>query len=189
MVSINTHSGTHLDAPAHFCKGGGTVLDVLEPWTVLFPTICLDVPATGSVGIPASILDGASAELFMAEGLLLRTGVHRLRAKGSPQYEVDHPFLEPALADELVDRFPALRLVGIDTLSVAHPDRKKEGAEVHRRLLCHHPPILIMEDIDLSRSELTRGPFHLVFTPLIHDRLDGAPVVALANLPEIRPGQ
>jgi kynurenine formamidase len=76
---------------------------------------------------------------------------------------------------------PALRLFGIDTISVAVPAEPEEGAEAHRGFLCGSPHIFILEDVDLSYGRLLEEPWTLRVYPMVFDDLEGVPVVALAE--------
>jgi len=76
---------------------------------------------------------------------------------------------------------PALRLFGIDTISIAVPAEPEEGAEVHRGFLCGSPHIFLLEDVDLSYGRLLEGPWVLRVYPMVFDYLEGVPVVALAE--------
>jgi len=182
MVRFDTHSGTHLDAPGHFCPGGPTVQDVLLPLNDLFPAFCVDLPREGGVGIDEGDMDLPPGS-YGAEALLLRTGMHRFRDKAPLAYSADHPFLMPPFVDWIVRYLPRLKVLGVDCISVAHPDHGKEAEVVHRALLCRKPPILIVEDMDLSETSLADGPFRLLLLPVVRDRVDGSPVVALAMRP------
>ncbi|HET9772040.1 MAG TPA: cyclase family protein, partial [Acidimicrobiia bacterium] len=104
-LQLGTHTGTHVDPPAHFLPGGVTVDDL--PLDVLVgPAVVADLTAVTSIGPDA--LDALALPAGTIR-LLLRTaagdGWHgRLTADG---------------AGWLVDR--GVRLVGADTLSV-EPD-------------------------------------------------------------------
>ncbi|MBI0582722.1 MAG: cyclase family protein [Methanomassiliicoccus sp.] len=180
-LCLDTHSGTHLDVPCHFCPGGPSVKDY-PPYIEIRSALCIDVPASGGTGLTGEMvaLPPRSEE---AEALLIRTGMHHCRREDPQRYAADHPFLLPSFARWLLDLFPRLRMVGIDCVSVAHPDHGPEAEEVHTTLLCRPSPVLILEDLDLSDHRLVGGTFTLVVLPMFHDRLDGTPVAALAHLP------
>ncbi len=50
-ITFNTHSGTHIDAPRHFCPGGDSVADILGAGTVFSPAGIVDIPKTGDTCI------------------------------------------------------------------------------------------------------------------------------------------
>nr|WP_255332397.1 cyclase family protein [Methanocalculus taiwanensis] len=84
MITFSSHSGTHLDLPRHFCQNGAAVTDILLPETIFAPVFCIDLPIEGDQPItsedlkqPLSQIDG----IQNAAGLLIRTGMFRLRAE------------------------------------------------------------------------------------------------------------
>lgn len=120
-LTLGSHSGTHVDPPAHFLPGGATV-DALPLAPLLGPALVVDV----AVGRPVLAQD--LAPYLPAERLLLRTG-------GMP--------LTPAAARAVVAA--GVRLVGVDGLSVAPAEAP---GEVHRILL--EAGVVIVEGLALA---------------------------------------
>jgi arylformamidase len=154
-LTFGSHTGTHVDPPAHFIAGGATV-DVVRLDACIGPAFVLDVtdmPAIISVAALERIPIGVVRILF-------RTG-------GPP---LDGAALEPDTAIALVERH--LSLVGIDALSIA-----PAGAPgvVHRILLS--AGIVILEGLDLTAAP--NGPATLVCLPLKIAGGDGAPARAV----------
>jgi kynurenine formamidase len=75
-----------------------------------------------------------------------------------------------------------LRLFGIDTISVAIPTHRDEGRSCHREFLCRSPPILLLEDADLSDNRILGAPWKLHLLPFFSEGIDGLPVAAIAEL-------
>jgi arylformamidase len=122
---LGSHSGTHIDPPAHLFPGAVAV-DAIDLGACIGPALVVDLTAAdGAVGRAevADLLPGTKR-------VLLRTG-------GRP--------LSVAAASLLVER--RLRLVGIDASSVAPLD---EPAAVHRILLA--AGIVILEGLDLTAA-------------------------------------
>ena len=149
---LGTHTGTHVDPPAHFLPGTGTV-DVLPLDVLIGPAVVAHFP-----GGP---IDRAALEsLSLPEGstrLLLRTGG-------------DTGALTPDGARYLVER--GVQLVGADTLSL-EPDSR--DYPVHRILLGVN--VVIVEGLDLSA--VAPGSYQLVCLPLRIVGGDGAPARAV----------
>ena len=147
-LSFGTHTGTHVDPPAHFVAGGVTVDDL--PLEVLVgPAVVAGFPAGP---IDAGALDGAA----VPEGctrLLLKTGA----AAGAVSADG---------ARWLVER--GVGLVGVDTLSI---EPATDSYPVHRTLL--GAGVVIVEGLDLSA--VRPGAFELVCLPLRIAGGDGAP--------------
>ena len=147
---MTTHSGTHLDAPAHFIPGGATLAE-LSLEALSGPCWVLAVEATAIA--PADL--AAHWPARPVSRLLLRTG-----GKAG---------LTEAAAHWLVKR--GVSLVGIDALSIETDD---STYPVHHALLGEG--VLILEGLALSH--VTPGPYELLCLPLKVTAPDGAPVRA-----------
>jgi arylformamidase len=183
MIIINSHAGTHIDLPLHFCPGKAGVLEMLKPENVFDPAYCIDIPKENDDPVMPQDLMQISAEMRNAEALLIRTGAFRHRETDPDGYAAHHPWVHPDVPPFLREQFPNLRLFGIDAISIAVPHREEEGAAVHQEFLCGSRPIMILEDMDLSSEHLTEGAMKLRVYPIVYDDLDGVPVIALAELP------
>jgi len=118
---LGSHTGTHVDAPAHFFANGKTLDDI--PLTeFLCRTRVLDAPVTtASQQLPQALFQDLD---FAAEpkGILLRTGWES--RWGSAEFYQDFPVLPAGLGRELVER-------GCRHLAVDFP----LGIEVHEIFL------------------------------------------------------
>lgn len=83
-AQFDTHSGTHIDAPSHYCHDGPTVEEALQPYNEFFPALCVDALAEGTVELEKRPLGPLPPDADLAQGPLLRTCSHRLRL-GYPQ--------------------------------------------------------------------------------------------------------
>jgi arylformamidase len=157
-LDCGVHTGTHIDAPIHFVRGGAGAealpLDVL-------------------VG-PARVVDATALERLDADSLaLLELDAERilLKTRNSELWERE-TFAEDFLsftgdgAAYLVER--GVRLIGIDYLSVG-------GEEAHHALL--GAGVVAVEGLDLRRAE--PGDYQLVCAPLKLVGSDGAPARVL----------
>jgi kynurenine formamidase len=176
--------GTHIDAPAHFGRGGLT-LDQLPTSAFLGDGVVLGVRKQAGEPIAAEDLAYALGTRPLARGDLLLLSTGWAAKYGSAAYD-DHPHLTLDAAQWIATR--GVKLLGIDFLT---PDRAipRRGPnfehEVHRHLLPRG--ILIVENLaSLERFEGRR--VQAVMLPLHIRGADGAPVCALvAMLPETDP--
>lgn len=162
-LELGTHTGTHVDPPAHFLPGGVTV-DALSLDVLVGPAVVADL-----TGVP-SIDPGALKSLGLPAGtvrLLLKTGREATAIAAGGALTADG-------ARWLVDR--GVLLVGADTLSV----EPGTGAyPVHRVLL--GAGVVIVEGLDLR--SVAAGPYQLVCLPLRITGGDGAPARAVLIAP------
>ena len=138
-LRLGSHTGTHVDAPSHFIKGGKGV-DRIALDDVIGPAWVADLRRVKG-GIGAADLEKARIPRA-SRRVLMRTSNsrwwHPARA-----FRTDFVYLAPDGADWLVDR--GVRLVGIDYLSIE--GYGVPGAPTHKRLLGAGIPIL--EGLDL----------------------------------------
>src|SRR3989442_5003466 len=138
-LCLGSHTGTHVDAPSHFIKGGKGI-DRVDLERFVGPAWVADLRRVKR-GISA--VDLAKARIPRgSHRVLLRTGNsrwwHPARA-----FRTDFVYLAPDGADWLVER--GVQLVRIDYQSIQ--GYGVPGAPTHKRLLCAGVPIL--EGLDL----------------------------------------
>lgn len=175
-VSMGSQSGTHADAPYHFAEDGARI-DDLDLSLFTGPAVVVEATDAGDRGrIEPRHLDGVREALRPGAVVLVRTGwaAHA----GGPRY-LDHPYLTPATAQQLVDA--GVRTVGVDALSVDEtpdPDHPGEGYPVHHLLAS--AGFVILENLTaLERVAELQDPLICAF-PVKLAGADGAPVRAVA---------
>ncbi|GLI47010.1 cyclase family protein [Methanoculleus bourgensis] len=180
-IVFSSHTGTHIDLPRHSCPGGGSVRVLLAPEAVFEPARCIEIPRTGEEPIRIHDLLPHLDAVRNARALFVKTGSSRIRESDPEAYAKAHPWVHHEVPGFLRTQNPALRLLGIDTISIATPSYPEEGAKAHRAFLCNHPHIFLLEDVDLSYGRLLGEPWILRLYPVVFDDLDAVPVVALAE--------
>ena len=111
------------------------------------------------------------------ELLLIKTGYGIYRS--TDRYTLTPPGLSADLALFLRKKFPKLRCVGMDLISVSSYGNREEGRKAHCAFLNpdEGEPILLIEDMKLD----TNGNFNkVIVAPLLIDNADGAPCTVLA---------
>jgi arylformamidase len=168
LVSLGTHTGTHVDAPRHvFTKGRGLSEIPLER----FVGTCRVLDMTREKK-EVSLAALKKARIKKGERVLLKTVNSK---KGFAKFRDDYIFLSGDGAGYLANIKVAL--VGIDYLSI----KKRGGSDQrpHTSLLAKNIPIL--EGIDLQR--VRPGNYMLVCLPLKFGTIDGAPARAVLMKP------
>jgi len=181
VITFSTHSGTHIDAPYHFCNKGKTIAICLTLDTTFFPAYCLEVRKPKSEEICVCDLENSISDVQNAEALLIHTGWDAIRSKDSQRFCHDHPWISPEVPQFLREKCPHLRLFGIDQISISSVLHREVGHESHRKFLCEGRPILILEDLNLSDTRIM-GSFRLHIYPFMIDEIDGVPVIAVIEM-------
>lgn len=165
-LGMSAHTGTHVDAPAHFVPGGAGV-DELDLHLLIGPAWVVDVGEKET--ITAKVLEGLSIAPG-ARRVLFRTRNSDRWARGAREFDPRFVAIQPDGARWLVER--GVRLVGIDALSVAPFD---DDAPTHRILL--EAGMIVVEGLHLDGIE--PGIYHLICLPLPIVGSDGAPARAV----------
>jgi len=159
-LEMSAHTGTHVDAPVHFLKGGAGI-DAVPLGILIGSAVLVHIPGVREIG--EAHLESARIPSG-TQRLLIGTDNMSLLAKG--QFDTQYAFITLDGARFLVDQ--GVRLVGVDYLSVAQYGK---GDEVHRELL--GAGIVIIEGLDFR--DVPPGPYHLTALPLRIRGGDGAP--------------
>ncbi|MBI2906096.1 MAG: cyclase family protein [Chloroflexi bacterium] len=165
QLTLSTHSGTHIDPPAHLLPEGATIdqlpLDALmgKAWVAQIASpVSISAVDLAAAGIPAG-----------TERLLLKTRNSDLWER--PGFQSDFVHLEPGGATWIANA--GIRLVGVDYLTLDRLDAPTP--ETHLILL--QRGIIIVEGLDLR--PVAPGPYTLACLPLRIERGDGAPARAV----------
>lgn len=179
-VFTNNHIGTHVDVPFHFNDNGKKVADYNANDWFFSNVVLIDVPCEEAILISENEIKKFDIDLDV-EILLIRSGFEKNRKINN--YWNDNPGLSPDLAQFLRKKFPKLRCIGFDFISITSWKFRKEGRESHKAFLSpneNKKPILAIEDMSLKNIK-TKIDW-LVVAPIIVEDGNGAPVTVIANL-------
>ena len=171
-VTFYSHTGTHVDAPAHLLQDGRT-LDRYPIEHFCGEAVCLNFDRPGLRTISHADLEPHRPSIERAKFVLLRTGWSR--HWGRPSYFANYPILSSEAAEWLVGL--RLRGIGLDTISADAPEA--EGLPIHRVLLGEG--LILVENLT-SLDSLPDGVFTFLCFPLRLENADGSPVRAVACL-------
>jgi arylformamidase len=166
FLHFGAHTGTHVDAPAHFIEGARKI-DSLPLEALIGPARVVRVPDEVNE-IDSDFLAGC--DLNSVERVLFHTRNSGFWNEG---FRKDFTHLLPEAARTLVDR--GLKLVGTDYLSI----EKFHSGDHHTHLTLLSQNIIIVEGLNLS--DVPAGDYELICLPLrIADGAgDGAPARAV----------
>lgn len=175
---LSNHLGSHVDAPRHFYSEGLTV-DSYAPheWIFSSPSL-IDVPLSGPQLITSAHLEAEFPEVsYDVDLLLIRTGFETWRSE--PRFWEAAPGLHPDLAAWLKIKFPRLRAIGVDCISVSSFQHREAGRVAHKALL--GAGWRLFEDLALA--SLSVGCIRSVIAlPLRVTNIDGAPCTVIAEI-------
>ncbi len=175
QMVMSTHTGTHIDAPAHLLADGLSI-DRIDIGRFFGPAVLVDVRSASppSRGIGLDQLRSHAPRLADTDFLLLRTGWERFW--GLPEYDEGFPVLDDEAACWLAGL--GLKGVGLDCPSFDPAD--SHSYPVHRSLLS--AGVLLIENMaNLGALPVVAG-FSLALFPLACRGADAAPVRAVALL-------
>jgi arylformamidase len=165
MLSMGSHTGTHMDAPLHFVPDGKG-LDEMDLSATMGPARVIEID--DPVAVTSEALE--EHEIGVGERILFKTRNSDRPWVGQP-FDEDFVYVSAGAAAHLAAL--GVRVVGVDYLSVG--GFKSDGVETHTALL--EAGIWVLEGLDLSR--VSAGQYELICLPLKILRSDGAPARAI----------
>lgn len=178
---IKASAGTHMDAPAHFCKGS-TTIDQISVDRLVAPCVVIDTAANVSENYVVSMDDIAQ---FEAEYGTIAAGTFVLFYTGWSRYwntpqqyhnAYKFPAIDSAVAKYLVER--NILGIGIDTLS---PDAGGTEFFVHVALLSAGK--IIVENV-ASAEKLPPVGATIVIMPLKIEGATESPIRLIGFIPD-----
>lgn len=172
LITMYSHTGTHMDAPGHIIPGAPT-LDRLEAGRFVGRAALVDVSRFAGGRIDAAFIESVAPSIRGADYLILRSGWSR--SWGRPEYFEGYP----VLSEEAARLVCGLGLKGVGLDAISADGVGAEGLPVHRVLL--GAGLVIVENL-ASLEAVEAQPFTLVCLPLRLPDCDGSPVRAVALL-------
>lgn len=164
-LTLDSHCGTHVDAPAHFIAGGATVDQI--PLEFLMGTCQVRHVKSGSGTIMSDDLGPVHAPR-----VLIATGCADHAESDPDRYFSSHRYLSADAAQHLVDS--GVRMVGIDCPSVDAPD-----SDTAHQILLRNNVVIVENMVNLSTlPELCE----VAVLPLRIEGGDGSPARAVAHM-------
>ncbi|MDR2147927.1 MAG: cyclase family protein [Tannerella sp.] len=179
LISLYSHTGTHIDAPAHLFADGLT-LDQYPAEQFVGKALVIDCRGLAKdENIPMRLLEEKGSAIHEAEFLLFLTGNANLWGKS------DYFAGFPVMADEVVEWVNRRKLKGVgidapsfDPVSVGEPESAAEELPNHRAILKTNQTVLLENLCRLE--EIGNKLFMLYALPLNTVNADGAPARVIA---------
>ena len=169
VYSLGAHSGTHIDAPMHFIRDGGSI-DQVPLASLIGPARIIDIPENVQAINSAEL---AKHDWRGAERVIFRTRSAIGGWMHSATFHKDFAYIAPDAAQQLADA--GVKLVGVDYISA-----EQFGAPAplaHRALLGKGIPIV--EGLQLD--SIPAGDYDLIVLPMKVGGHEGAPARAIVR--------
>lgn len=175
LMTMYTHTGTHMDPPAHLFPGR-TTLDQFSAEQFIGTALVIDcTDLSDGQRVPLAHITRYGQKAEEADFLLFCFGWDRYW--GTPAYFGDYPYLSDEAVEFIISRRKkgvGLDVIGIDPIADEH-------LTIHRRLFTRNEIVVIenLTNLDKIGDEL----FWFMALPLKHVDADGSPVRAIAFWP------
>lgn len=178
---VNTHAGSHIDAPNHFYQNGKRIAEFDITSFIFQKPFVVKIPKQDSESITSTDLEPFSASISYCDLLLLRTEFSRYRRSESLRYISKNPSLSIDAAAFIRKTCKKIRALGIDCPSIATPEHPEEGIKAHKILLSNKKhPVLLIEDINLEHNLM--GLKKVFAFPLFAKGVDSSPCTVVAEI-------
>ena len=180
-IETTVHIGTHIDMPYHFFENGQTIEDFDINYFSSENILYLDfIPKNLIIKYDLIALLEKVTNKEAYEFLIVKTGICDKRDK-ELFWKSNYGF-DPSLAEYIRKNFPKIRIIGFDSISVSSFENRLLGREAHRTFLDSQKPLLILEDMDLTRLNEHSKIEKMDIVPLRIAKCDGLPCTVLAEV-------
>jgi kynurenine formamidase len=179
-MTTTVHIGTHLDMPYHFYENGATIESFDADFFYFSKILFLEVQPKNHIIKDELIELLQNIEDNSFEILIVKTG--SCNHRNNQRYWESNYGFHPDIYDLIVKKFTHIRVFGFDTISVSSFQHRNIGKEAHKRFLNPTNPILLLEDMDLTATNLSTYFSSIIVAPLRIEQCDGLPCTVIATL-------
>lgn len=174
LLTMFSHTGTHMDPPAHLYHGRTTLDDFpIEQFVGKGLVIdCRDLHENEKIDF--RYINNVKEKADLAEFILFNTGWDKYW--GKDKYYTDYPYISEEVADYLIHtnkKGVGLDLIGIDPIY-------DTNLTIHRKLFKENE-IVVIENLT-NLNKLGSDLFAFCALPIKYENSDGAPIRAIAVL-------
>ena len=180
--SFYNHVGTHMDAPNHYLADGAQIAQLGLERFIFEKPLLLEIPKGPCGRVPAEDLEPFADQIAGRDLLMICTGFYKVRKEDPETFERRGPGIGADCAAWLVERFPELRALAVDFVSLASYSDQEDGNEAHRILFRGKDGCFICGIEDVDMGPVLGRPLRRVFAlPLLIRGIDSAPVTMVAE--------
>lgn len=174
LLKMYSHTGTHMDPPAHLFAGR-TTLDQFPIEQFVGKALVIDcTDMADGARVPLSRVKAYGEKAEKAEFLLFHYGWDKFW--GSPRYFGNYPYLSDEVVDYLIlsgKKGVGMDVIGIDPIA-------DENLTIHKKLFQKNE-IVVIEN--LTKLDQVGGDLFTLFAlPLRYQDADGSPIRAVAYI-------
>ncbi len=190
VITAENHSGTHVDAPAHFLKDGRPIY-TYDPNELTFKKpLVVDCPKTSDELIHEEDLSPALKHYTLDnldfDCILIRTGFGKYHDTDTLKYLTKNPGISPEAVFYLRSKLPKLACLAIDTVSMSRYGRMEEMIRVHQTAFSTREglgkPLLFVEDLNIESIPRAGILEEVMVIPWQVGGIDSAPCTVLVKI-------
>lgn len=179
-ISTTVHIGTHIDMPYHFYENGQTIENYKASFWIFKKPLIVELQSDTLI-INKILTDKLNnIEDIGYDILIIKTGICNIR--DDENFWKENYGFHGDIYDLLVDKFPQVRVIGFDSISVSSITDRMLGRESHKKFLNPNKPILLLEDMDLRYIDEDTALEKIIVSPLRIAHCDGLPCTVFGML-------
>lgn len=180
-IETTVHIGTHIDMPYHFFENGQTIENFDVDFFIFDNVLFLELNSK-EVIIKDELVNKLEKiqNKNIYELLIVKTGICHKR-DSSDFWEINFGF-DPFIAEYLKSNFPNIRVLGFDSISISSFQERILGRQAHKAFLNPKNPILLLEDMDLTKIHKNTKFKKIIIAPLRIEKCDGLPCTIIGEL-------
>ncbi|MGB9936176.1 MAG: cyclase family protein [Methanobacterium sp.] len=186
IISVENHSGTHVDAPGHFIDGGRIISDYNQEELVFNNPLILDVLKGQNELI--KIEEISNFDLNNKDCVIFKTNFARFQKENHEAYLNFNPGVDPDLIYWIRKNYPKIRCIGIDCISISAFQKPEEGKKAHLNAFMINEklgdPLILIEDMKLAHIKDLDSIETIIVVPWQVKGIDSAPCTVLAKTHE-----
>ena len=177
FISTTVHIGTHIDMPYHFYDNGQTIEDFDPKFWIFNNPLIVEIKPENLIIKDDLIIKLSRIKDIDFDILIVKTGICNIRDE--KKFWSENYGFHPDIYDFLIDRFPKVRVLGFDSISVSSFSDRLLGREAHKRFLNPEKPLLLIEDMDLRTIDEKSTFDKIIVAPLRIAGCDGLPCTVM----------
>ncbi|MDI6644826.1 MAG: cyclase family protein [Methanobacteriaceae archaeon] len=184
IITIENHSGTHIDAPGHFIEGAKKIMEYSTDDLIFKNPIIIEVIKDGRELI--NISDIQNQNLKDYDCILFKTGFCRFREEDVDKYLTSNPGISPEAIAYIREEFHNIRCLGIDSISISPYGDSELAIKSHITAFkdgtSFGEPLLLIEDLDLNNISSQNKIKKIIVCPWQLEDVDSAPCSVIAEI-------